>query len=462
LPAVAGVALTCPGAQAAEPKAAQKPKPAAAAEASRLARFADFGHLPPASEFHPARTFKLSQDYPTVKPPIDAAVSKILAIDYTKDWRGYAGAVLDYVLQGNIENRPVSEAFFFEDNKVRRWYHVPWQHWGDNGREGLHGLTAEGPSAPFTLGPGQKDTWATYAVGFYNARGGYAIGRVWPDSNGPRIDALRTEGFPVGTVVAKLLFTTAPVSQATFLSNPLDWLAYAKFSFGAPAPAPRHVTTVHLIQMDIMVRDDRAKATGGWVFGTFVYNGALAQPVLWRNLTPLGLQWSNDPQVRSHLEGNAAPTKTLINPDLKGTVINTDPHQLPPMHLGFGLRLSGPVDNALSSCKSCHSTAQFPVISNILPAFASIDGRHLTCDDPQWWRWFRDLGPTESFDKEGATLDNSLQLAGSIQNYLEAKSLQDGGHFAGEFWKGERVTSVYGLRGAVPPDSPPCKTPVRN
>ena len=392
-----------------------------------------------------------------MKPPIDPAVGKILSIDFTRNWRGYADAVFDYVMEGNIENRPVSEAFFLEDNKVRRWYHVPWQHWGDKGREGLHGLTAEGPSAPFTLGPAQKDKWATYAVGFYNGRGGYAIGKVWPDASGPRIDALRAEGFPVGTVVAKLLFTTTPPAQASFLSNPLDWLAYAKVSFDADPSVPRKVTTLHLIQMDIMVRDDRAKATGGWVFGTFVYNGARANPVLWRNLVPLGLQWGNDPEVRSHLEGNPAPTRTIINPDLKATVINTNARELPLNHLGFGLRLSGPVDNTLSSCKSCHSTAQFPAISGILPAFTRLDGRPLTCDDPQWWRWFRDLGPTESFDAGGATMDNSLQLAGSIQNYLEAKSAQNGGYYAGQYWKGERVMSVYGLRGAVPPGAPACR-----
>lgn len=453
VPAAGVLALSCSWALAGRPTTTHSGT--RAPQAAAFARFADFGHLPPPGEFHPSRTFRLSQDYPSALPRLDPAVSRILAIDYSKDWRGYSNAVFDYIMEGNIENRPVSEAFFLEDNKVRRWYHVPWQHWGDNGREGLHGLTAEGPSAPFTLGPAQKDTWATYAVGFYNDRGGYGIGRVWPDANGPRVDGLRG-GFPVGTVVAKLLFTTAPPAQATFLSNPLDWLAYAKYSFGAPAPAPRHVTTVHLVQMDIMVRDDRAKATGGWVFGTFVYNGALANKNMWRNLIPMGLQWGNDPDVRSHIEGNPAPTRTIINPDLKEGIINPNARELPPMHLGFGLRLSGPVDNTLSSCKSCHSTAQYPAASNILPAFTKIDGRQLTCEDPQWWRWFRNLGPTDSFDKGTAPLDNSLQLAGSIQNYLEARSADTGGYYAGQYWKGERVTSVYGLRGAVPAGAPAC------
>ena len=142
-------------------------------------------------------------------------------------------------------------------------------------------MTAEGPSPPFTLGPRQKTPAQTYAVGFYNDRGGYLIGKVWADADNPRPDIVRQDGgFPVGTVVAKLLFTTAPVSEVDYLSNPIEWTAYVKDKFApnvpdnAP-PTPRHVALVRLIQVDIMVRDDRAKATGGWVFGTFIYNGAL-------------------------------------------------------------------------------------------------------------------------------------------------------------------------------------------
>src|SRR6516225_5654844 len=36
------------------------------------------------------RIFKLSQDYPQRKPPLDAAIRKILAIDFNKDWKAYA------------------------------------------------------------------------------------------------------------------------------------------------------------------------------------------------------------------------------------------------------------------------------------------------------------------------------------------------------------------------------------
>jgi hypothetical protein len=442
---------------------AAAPRAEAARATGGLPKFADFGQLPPPSSFTPDRVFRLSADYPAVKPPVEPEVAKILAIDYTKDWRGYMDAVLDYVLQGNIENRSVGEAFFLEDNHVRRWYHVPWQQWGDDGREGLHGLTAEGPVNPYVLSPQQSHAWQTYAVGFYNDLGGYEIGRVWADPQNPRIDVVeRDGGFPVGTVVAKLLFTTTPVAEAPFLSNPIEWNAYTKLTYNAPGPTglpitPRQLSTVRLIQVDMMVRDERANATGGWVFGTWVYNGRQTKFVnRWRNLVPVGLMWGNDPKVTSYKQGNPAPTRTLTNPDLRQTIINANDPALPPMHLGFGLRLSGPVDNTLSSCKSCHSAAEYPAISPILAFLAQKDGRPLRCTDPEWMLWFRNLGPTEPFDKQAQATDNSLQLSGSIQNFITAKSIREGGLYAVQYWHGRPVLSIYGERGIVPAGAAPC------
>ena len=257
---------------------------------------------------------------------------------------------------------------------MRRWYHVPWMHWADNGREGLHGLTPEGPIRPFTLWPSQKDVWQTYAIGFYNARGGYQIGRVWADAHNPDLGALTHGGFAPGTVVAKILFTTTPVAQAPVLSNPIEWTAYIKktFSFsltGFPI-SPRAVTPVRLLQLDMMVRDPRADATGGWVYATWTYNGLQALPHQpgqtydnrWNNLVPVGLMWGNDPKVVSHAAGNPAPIRTQINPDLKETVINTDAN-LPPVHLGFGLRLERP-------------GGQLPLVVQVVPCDSGVSRHH--------------------------------------------------------------------------------------
>ncbi len=428
--------------------------------ADHVGRFPDFGQLPPPEVFQPERTFKLSQDYPAFQPLVEKPVQDILAIDYTKDWKAYADAVFNYILEGNIHGEGVSNDFYLEDNKVRRWYHVPWQHFGDNGREGIHGLTAEGPEAPLTLGPDQtsKTTWQTYAVGFYNDLGGYTIGRVWADADNPDLTAVqRMGGFPVGTVVGKFLFSTAPVEQVPYLGNAVEWNAYVRPDglpmTGSPFPIrPRIMSKVRLIQMDFMVRDARADPTGGWVFGTYVYNGLTANPNLWRNLVPVGVMWGNDPEVMSHQEGNPRPTQTLTNPDLKHTVINAGDKMLPPSHLGFGLRLAGPADNTASSCKSCHSVAEFPTISPILPFLATDqNAKTLQPGSPEWMRWFRDLGPTEAFDTDAVSMDNSMQLAASVQNFLIAKSIATGGHFSQQYWRGRPVAPITGQRGLPEP-----------
>jgi hypothetical protein len=408
--------------------------------------------MPPPGQYQ-GRIFKLSQDYPKARPALDAGVQRILKIDFRKDWNAYLLAVRDYVYEGNIENRPVSEAFYLEDNKVRPWFHVPWQHYGDFGRDGIHGLTKEGPVAPLSLGPLQKTLWQTYAVGFYNQQGGWAIGRMWADPNNPNVNAFKKEGFPEGTVVGKVLFTTAPVAEVPFLTAPLEWSAYTTKCFADNTPDPakncavnREMNTVRFIQMDIMVRDSRAKETGGWVFGTFVYNGNLAQPNLWRNVVPVGLQWGNDPGVKSYSESNPKPTETKINPDLKQTVINRSA-DLPPMHLGWGLRLNGPVDNTKSSCMSCHSTAQYPQISPILPFMAKENGKPLSPGSEKWMNWFRNIQCNTPFDVQATSTDFSLQLAASVQNFVLAKGQQTEGKYSVEYWNGKPVNPILGKRG---------------
>jgi hypothetical protein len=451
--------------------------PTVAGSEPAAGRFPDYGFLPDPGVYHPARLFKLSQTYPAALQPPSGAIKKILAIDFQKDWKAYSHAAFDYVMDGNVHGGGVDNDFFLEDNRVRHWYHVPWLHVGDNGREALHGLTAEGPEAQFSLGPLQTSPrpWQTYAVGFYNAPGGYAIGRFWADAHHPDGSAVRRMGgFPVGTVVGKLLFSTAPVSEAPFLGNGIAWNAYIRPTEcmhipGNPSPPlparcndkqgkplkimPREVDTVRLIQMDIMVRDARADATGGWVFLTYVYNGLVAAPDRWRNLVPLGILWGNDPAVHSHEDGNKAPRATEINPDLKHTVIAWNDPKVPAAHLGFGLRLSGPADNTLSSCKSCHQTAEHPTNSPILPfLLEGPDGKilnpPLSPSDPRWRLWFRDIGPITPFDPGSVSTDNSLQLAESIDNFNAAKTKPTVGLMAVRAAK--PVYQIDGERGETP------------
>ncbi len=413
-----------------------------------LPRFPDFGYMI-APGTYTGRVFMLSQNYPIREPQPDAGVKKILAIDFKQDWRAYLMAVRDYVFEGNIEAAGYEDDFDFEDNKVRKWFHVPWQHWGPTGREGYHGLTQEGPVSVQMLAPQQTQATHAYAVGFYNDLGGYTIGRVWADAERPDVGYMKNgRGFPVGTVVAKVLFVTLDEKQVPYLKNPLAWNAYV-YAKDVDPTLPSTDTTrvtakVNLIQMDIMVRDERAKSTGGWVFGNFIYNGNTNKADRWENLVPVGIQWGDDPTVNVNLT-NPTPTETKINPLLKETIINPNKTELPPVHLGFGMRLNGPVDSTVSSCMSCHSTAQYPAVSAILP-FLNNPPVNLPTDpntpaSPQWMRWFRNVPCATPFDPgKAVSFDYSLQLSKSIENFIDYKNSTVLGQYAVEYWEnGHRV-----------------------
>src|SRR6266516_5513015 len=156
--------------------------------------------------------FLLSQNYPTV-PPADS--QPWMAYDPLTQPDQYLRSVLAYFYEGNL--RPDIEASFDPKlNTVRGWYNAPWQDFGTNGREPIHGLTRERVSRPFELDEHQRHSWNNYAVGFYNALGAVTIGRVWADHVNPNA---MLGIMPNGTVAVKLLFTTAPVSEVRYLQG---------------------------------------------------------------------------------------------------------------------------------------------------------------------------------------------------------------------------------------------------
>ncbi len=377
-------------------------------------RYPDFGYLPAPQQYE-GRVFKLSQDYPTALPA-GGDVPEIATRDFdaiTKDWRTYLLDVRAYCFRGNIRGHDVEDDWQVEHNTENHWYHMPWQHYGPTGREGIHGLTKEAPVQPQQLAESQTYTGGqTYAVGFYNTFGGYTIGEVWKDHEHPAKDLKKIE-FPVGTVVCKVLFVDIPPDQVPSLNPALIWHGYITENFTS---TDRSIRRLSLIQMDIMVRVRDARAPTGWVFGTFQYNGkrpgARPQPS-WDNLVPVGLQWGNDPEITTDTS-NPTPKETIINKQLKQSVINPDANELPPTHLGWNGRLNGPVDNPRSSCMSCHLTAESPQRSQISPLFEKNPPK---AGSPEWMRWFQNPKCGTAFDQHVTPTDFSLQMAIALQNF---------------------------------------------
>ncbi len=391
--------------------------------------------IPPPS-IYSGPLFVLSQNYPAQKPT--TPLPSFLSMKFKDDWKGYMMKVRDYCFEGNTE-----VDFRVEHNKTRAWYHMPWQDYGPAGREGIHGLTKEAQVQKQQLASSQTYVnGQTVAVGFFNDLGGYTIGQVWADHSNPDPSkSSRPNGFPIGTVIFKLLFVDVPPAQVASLANPKQWQAYVDSCYKAPCNPqnpgdtsnPRVLKQVSLIQMDIAVRTDDPAAPTGWLFGTFQYNGALNRQNEWENLIPVGLMWGNDTTNRgddyTQISFTKAPDKTHINPQLKETVINDDPNELPPTHLGWNGRLNGPVDNPISSCMSCHMTAQHPSYAMLSPAFQANPPKR---GSAYWMKWFQNVDCTVPFGnylapngaKESGinplSTDFSLQLSGSIANFCDA------------------------------------------
>lgn len=354
--------------------------------------------LPPNWQGH---VFQLAQNYPSAPPLGDP-----------RPWRQfnprtqsmqYIRAVLGYFYAGNIRAN-IEQSFNPALNQTRGWYHAPWQDQGFNGREPLHGLTRERVSRPGELHRCQTSSWNNYAVGFYNAAGASTIARIWANHGQPD-PALAS--MPEGTVAAKLLFTTASNAQVPYLAGSPTWRAYIYSQVNASNPASTRATLpVRLLQIDIAVKDNRVP--NGWVFGTFVYGGGPQGPANapcpqpgpspaganWNNVQPIGLMWGNDP---NHT-GTGALTETWINPAVR----------MP--HLGWQGRLNGPVDNPISSCMSCHSTAQWPNNVSMIPS------------PPGAARWFRNLPSGTPFTAGATPLDYSLQITVGLRNFRTARA----------------------------------------
>jgi hypothetical protein len=406
---------------------AETPRPSAQSNPAQEP-FADFEYLPPPSQYS-GPVFKLSQQYPTTLPP-NERIPAFFKIDFKTKWREYLLAARDYCFEGNVTpGGDVENDWRVAEANPPRWFHMPWQTYGPLGREGVHGLTQEAPVQPRQLAWSQVYTGGTtFAVGMFNEFGGYTIGQIWKDHSNPD---LSKGPFPEGTVICKLLFVDVPTDQVPCLVNPVEWKAYVPPTYVAsPPPTPRGFKKLALVQMDLMARDSRSPH--GWVFGNFQYNGATNHKNRWENLVPVGMMWGNDPDITEN-QSNPQPVQTIRNPNLKETVINGDTNELPPTHLGWNGRLNGPVDNPMSSCMSCHMTAEYPAASPISPLFQAAT-QVPAPGSADWMRWFQNGKCGVPFDQGAQSTDFSLQLADSIQNF--------------RLWQAEEK-SLYGLAASA-------------
>lgn len=406
----------------------------------------------PAADYK-GRVFKLSQDYPAELPAKEAY--PWLKIDFKNggpvDPKAYLQALLDYGLEGNID-----VDFYVQDNKIRKWYGVPWMDWntevasdwpGTDGREFVHGLTHEFDSSGNTFSKTQAEFVDTWAQAYVNDRYAFSVGQVYCNPDDPKPEAINPDptglnSMADGAYVIKLLFSTVNEAELSTVKGAFEWDAdiYVNKSpsyrnSGPLARFERNLGKVRLIQIDVQVRDSRS--TTGWLLGTYGYDGNAKGETPWQRMVPLGLQWGNNPTV-TFAQACSGPDGPCDYDKLTEQWINRQAVKdlaTPPLsfnHLGFGGRLAGPVDNPKSSCMGCHQTAGFPPVA-ILAEFAP-NGALLKLDaekHPETAQSLRMMyfgnvpGGAVFSDTQLYSTDYSLQLSMSLQNFVSLRCRKD-------------------------------------
>lgn len=326
-------------------------------EAEEITCYANYeGPLPPTSVYN-GPTYVLGQDWPKELP----------AIPKDAPWPKYDSVNNDNVVQ--FMNDMKAWVFKqmvpadFRMDKVN-WYAIPFQP-----REAIRGMYDGNNQPAYSYDPQQTEDAINFTTELYNNVGGYTIGQVFGDCNSTDYQInVNSESviFPEGTVVIKLAMTSLPDEQAPILAGAFSWDIYAdgsKTIKKAGKPFNPAITKVKLIQMDIIVKDKRLAPKTGWVFGTLVYD-ASAAPVGYTGkdenlkglykMVPLGAMTGMDPNI-------TVTNFTTADTTLKETFMNPlSPAYTVPL-LGWGGRLSGPIDGAqgFSSCMGCHATAQW-------------------------------------------------------------------------------------------------------
>jgi len=279
-----------------------------------------------------------------------------------------------------------------------------------------------------------KDYFQNHAVIYYNDTAASLLGKIWEDPFNPNISDTQ---YPAGSVAVKIEFVTLDSNQWKAMENsfgPSVFRPTVKDLLNDKIEVkPAQMVATTFSQLVVKVKDPVASPNTGWVFMVFAYDkdglGTLPTNV-WDRATAVGAMWGNDPGYTKK------PSEPGPNLELKETWINPDAPQYTMATLGWGKRLSGPMDvgtrhNVVtvsgarypcklaptptdcpsfraSSCLSCHGSSQFPFVANLYPSPNLVfpqDGKDefLFYDpaSPEWMEWFQNRSGDEAMSGSG-------------------------------------------------------------
>jgi hypothetical protein len=391
------------------------------------------GQIPPN---YSGPLFELSYNYPSALAPVPSDPPWRRAIGNAQITTANAGAYVA-ALKDNVaqDMRLLLTNSSNWKAPALGWYNEPWTGYL---REATHGMYVGSSPFPPTLfnGSGLTKPFTTYVLTFYDRRAAHSLYNVWgATASAPTIETSAAQ-FAESSVVIKAAFTTANADVWPVMKGAQQWMLYistnATLDRGADAPPQLNATS--LFQFDIIVKDPQSAPQTGWVFSTLVYDKDAPGTDFWDKMVPLGAMWGNDPQA-------TAPGQPLTQ-----NWINPAAPAYAKMTLGWGGRLSGPNDGAVndaildlpvpqvapnlpsSSCMSCHSVAEWPMQSFLLPTSSDpqqfapngcVNSDYLVMwppgstgetsnHSPRWMHWFQSRSGIEPADAGTAAFDYDM------------------------------------------------------
>ncbi|WP_339432717.1 MULTISPECIES: hypothetical protein [unclassified Pseudomonas] len=420
--------------------------------------------------------FTLSHDYPT-QLPTGTSFPWSKTTGNGKITQANAGAYVqalkDYV---SPDMRKIVYDYANWNYKDSGWYDSIWL---GIEREPIRGVYV-GSGFPAGTLTDQTLPVTTYVLTLYDTRAAKTLGDIWgktPERAMNPVLETSTTQFAEGSVIIKFAMVSACGSDWAPMEGAAQWEIYAPVNtsngsalnktqcvgkdFKGTTTQPA-MTKVSLMQFDIIVKDSVASPQTGWVFSTLVYDKNAPGKDAWDKMIPLGATWGGNPDVI-----NTAPTAltppVTVNPKLSENWINPQSPAYSVSTLGWDGRLSGPNDGAVvtpawtgshyypaglasAGCLGCHSSAQYPMTSFLLPTSSqppqTIDPP-LSGSDPDaalvmadpgsklWMSWFQSrdgktpMGPDTSAGAKPVALDYDMVTAfKAIPMWQQAKAAE--------------------------------------
>lgn len=406
--------------------------------------------------------FELNHDYPKKLPPTpkiypwekvtnNGPITQENAPRYVQALKEYVSVEMRELLFNKY--KPNSED----------WYQSIWL---GVEREPIHGMYV-GTGFPANTLTNQTLALTTYVYTLYNKRAAKTLGDIWGHNLDSAMNPVFTKSstqYAEGSVIVKFAFVTSCGSDWKPMENAAVWQIFAPVNTSNGSAHSSHstcekngsngnsstpvITNVYLMQFDIIVKDSNAAPETGWVFSTLVYDKYAPGEDAWDKMVPLGAIWGGNPKV-VNLNPEALTPPVTVSQELTENWINLGSPTYSRATLGWDGRLSGPNDGAVvtpawaggkyyhkgvasAGCLACHSSAQYPMTSFLLPTStyppqtlppplsSDSNAAALVMSDPGsdlWMQWFQSnngtipMGPKTSKGKLPIALDYDMVTA---------------------------------------------------